>query len=86
MMKSEASRGDAGTRNTGTYSWKETPNMPRRGYKEPHAGHSKHLCALIAGGSGYTVVKPLVKDPEYICAKCGRAAREKSSLCAPRKM
>jgi hypothetical protein len=60
--------------------------MPSKKSTEPHPGHSKHLCALIAGGSGYTMVKELVKDPAYICAKCGRAAREGSSLCAPRKL
>ena len=41
---------------------------------------------MIAGGSGYTEVKPLVKNPKYICAKCGRAARKKGSLCSGRKL
>ena len=60
--------------------------MPRSKNSEPHPGHSKHLCALIAGGSGYVLVKPLVQEPQYICAKCGRAARERANLCAPRKL
>jgi hypothetical protein len=54
--------------------------------KKPHSGHSKHLCAMIAGGSGYKSVRPLVKNPKHICAKCGRAARKKGSLCSARKL
>ena len=54
--------------------------------KGPHRGHSDHLCAMIAGGSGYKEVKPLVKKPRYICAKCGRAARKKGNLCSGRKL
>jgi hypothetical protein len=54
--------------------------------KKPHKGHSQHLCAMIAGGSGYKEVKPLVKNPKFICAKCGRAARKKGSLCSGRKL
>ena len=54
--------------------------------REPHKGHSQHLCAMIAGGSGYTEVKSLVKNPQYICAKCGRAARKKENLCGGRKL
>ena len=34
--------------------------------KKPHSGHSKHLCAMIAGGSGYKSVRPLVKSPKHI--------------------
>jgi hypothetical protein len=60
--------------------------MADKKHREPHSGHSNHLCALIAGGSGYTVVRPLVKNPRYICAKCGRAARKKASLCSGRKL
>jgi len=60
--------------------------MADKKHAKPHSGHSKHLCALIAGGSGYAAVKPLVKNPKYICAKCGRAARSKSNLCAGRKL
>lgn len=49
-----------------------------------HKKHSTHLCALIAGGDGFREVKELVLDARYICAKCGRAARKKKSLCSPR--
>ena len=64
----------------------ELTNMADKRHSEPHPGHSNHLCALIAGGSGYTEVKPLVKDPGYICAKCGRAAHRKGNLCSARKL
>ena len=65
---------------------KELTNMADKRHSEPHPGHSNHLCALIAGGSGYTEVKPLVKDPGYICAKCGRVAHCKNHLCEPEKI
>ncbi len=49
-------------------------------------GHSKHLCALIAGGYGFKQVHTLVSTPQFICAKCGRAAAAKRNLCKPRKL
>jgi len=60
--------------------------MAAKKQKGPHKGHSEHLCAMIAGGSGYKAVKPLVKNPKFICEKCGRAARKKGSLCSGRKL
>jgi len=49
-------------------------------------GHSKHLCAVIAGGYGFKQVHALVMDPKFICAKCGRAAAAKRNLCKARKL
>ena len=51
-----------------------------------HKGHSRHLCALIAGGEGFKAVKELVAGAAYICAKCGRAAAKKKHLCKARKL
>ena len=28
----------------------------------------------------------LVKDPRYVCMKCGRLSRRKKNLCEPRKL
>jgi hypothetical protein len=61
-------------------------NMADKKQRKPHKGHSQHLCAMIAGGSGYAEVKTLVKKPKYICARCARAARKKASLCKARKL
>jgi len=60
--------------------------MAKKKKQKPHKGHSQHLCAMIAGGSGYKEVKALVKNPKFICAECGRAARKKGSLCSGRKL
>ena len=49
-------------------------------------GHSKHLCAVIAGGFGFKQVHELVGSPKFICAKCGRAAEKKRNLCKARKL
>lgn len=49
-------------------------------------GHSKHLCAVIAGGYGFSQVHEMVGNPKFICAKCGRAAEKKRNLCKARKL
>jgi hypothetical protein len=43
------------------------------------------LCNLFKK-KGYTAARPLVVEPEYLCAHCARVARAKDNLCEPRKM
>ena len=55
----------------------------------PHSGHKKHLCYLV--NVGFQTSRPkdylmLVKDPMFICKKCGRAAKDARNLCSPRKL
>jgi ribosomal protein S9 len=52
----------------------------------PHEDHEKHLCLLK--NVGYVKrhleeYKALVRDPRYVCRKCGRAAARKKNLCKP---
>jgi hypothetical protein len=55
----------------------------------PHPDHEKHLCLLKNTGyvkrnlEGY---KGLVRDPGYVCRKCGRAAARKKNLCKAEKL
>ncbi len=44
------------------------------------------LCKLAKGSFRLKDVRPLVRDPRFICEKCGRAAASKKSLCAPKKL
>ncbi len=41
-----------------------------------------HLCRVARNGD-ISCMKDLVRDAEYICRKCGRAARLESNLCKP---
>ncbi|MCX6089411.1 MAG: hypothetical protein NTX88_03355 [Candidatus Atribacteria bacterium] len=57
--------------------------------KMPHPGHDRHLCHLQYSGymnQHFDDFKPLVKNPQYICRKCGRAAASETSLCQPEKL
>ncbi len=50
----------------------------------PHLGHSMHLCDMAERGDvSLEQMKALVKDPKFICKKCGRAAAKEENLCEP---
>lgn len=46
-------------------------------------GHEKHICQIK---DDLDAIKKLVRDPEYICKNCGRAAKDKENLCNPTKL
>ena len=46
-------------------------------------GHDKHICQLK---DDLEKVKKLVKNPEYVCKSCGRAAKNEENLCNPTKL
>lgn len=59
----------------------------RMGWPDP--GHEHHLCylqnmGLIEGDLEH--YKTLVKDGAFVCARCGRVAKEASSLCDPQAL
>lgn len=47
-------------------------------------GHENHLCKLVVGDQvSFEELKPLVRDPNFICSACGRTANKAENLCAP---
>lgn len=57
--------------------------------KMPHEGHDKHLCYLQNVGfveSNISEYKDLVKNAQYVCKGCGRAAASDRNLCKPEKL
>jgi hypothetical protein len=52
---------------------------------DTHAGHSKHLCELVAKRKMKTVAE-LSKGAKYICNICGRASAKAGSVCEPVKI
>ena len=56
---------------------------------KPHPVIRQCLCKLIKGNmlqGNFHGYQELVRDPQYLCGKCGRAAREKINLCKPIKI
>ncbi len=50
----------------------------------PHIGHCKHLCDIANRGAGdLESFKALVRNPRFICKRCGRAAAKEENLCEP---
>ena len=55
----------------------------------PHPEHDKHLCYLnnlrfqVSNPEDY---KALIKNAEYYCQNCGRAAASNKNLCKPVKL
>jgi len=54
-----------------------------RGPQDCHARN--HLCQIVAQRD-LGRVKELVKDAQYYCKNCGRAARSEENLCNPSKI
>jgi hypothetical protein len=44
--------------------------------------HSHHICKL-AEDEQFEYIKHMVKEPQYICRDCGRAANSDDNLCSP---
>ena len=51
-----------------------------------HEGHEKHICQIKDIKEDLEKVKSLVRDPLFICKRCGRAAKSEDSLCKPSKL
>ena len=45
-------------------------------------GHDQHMCSLSKDGD-FDLIKKLAKDAQFVCTKCGRAAKSPENLCAP---
>jgi hypothetical protein len=57
--------------------------------KMPHPGHDKHLCYLTNldfHNDNAEEYRELVKEPQFFCKNCGRAAAKEQNLCNPVKM
>ena len=58
-------------------------------FRLPHSGHNRHLCYLVNLGiqdrdpAGY---RKLVREPKFVCKKCGRVAAKPRNLCKPVKL
>ena len=50
-----------------------------------HPDHEKHLCHITSLRNMKTVGE-LSKDAQYVCAICGRAAKNWVNLCEPAKI
>jgi len=50
-------------------------------------GKSKTLCELAKKlPDKLERVREAVRDPQYLCRRCGRAANAKASLCKPTRL
>ncbi len=52
------------------------------------ASHNGHLCYVVSQGFHLTNMKEynaMVKNPQFKCRHCGRAAKEAKNLCEPAK-
>ncbi|MBI4976796.1 MAG: hypothetical protein HZC28_04900 [Spirochaetes bacterium] len=57
--------------------------------KMPHKNHTAHLCHLRNIGSlehDYQHFASLVSDGRYLCATCGRVAKNRNNLCKPKPL
>jgi hypothetical protein len=63
----------------GAYPWfTDVPGVER----SPHIGHKQHLCSMADTGEvTLEQMKDLVRNPKFICKRCGRVAQNSDNLC-----
>ena len=69
-----------------TWSQPEMYITGESGYQpsSPHIGHKHHLCVMAYQGEvTLEQMKDLVRNPKFICEKCGRVAANADNLCQP---
>jgi len=66
------------------FSYYYYPDHQTTREKTSHIGHANHLCEMAEKGVvSLERFKDLVKNPKFICKKCGRAATKEENLCEP---
>ncbi len=63
--------------------------MTKIRFKMSESGHENHLCYLTNLRQHEQTPESylkLVREPQYMCKRCGRAAADKKSLCKPVKL
>ena len=51
--------------------------------------HTQHLCYIVSQGfhlSDEAEYQAMVKEPQFKCQRCGRAAKSENNLCKPVKL
>ena len=71
-----------------TMEWARGPyTYPIPARAIPHLGHGEHLCHLVEDmGISVEEYKELIKNPKFLCRKCGRVAARERNLCEPIKL
>ncbi|MHB8764388.1 MAG: hypothetical protein ACYDA8_08655 [Deferrisomatales bacterium] len=54
-------------------------------HSSEHHHEENHLCR-IAAKHDLERVKKIVKDAQFFCKRCGRAANDEKNLCDPSKL
>jgi len=60
--------------------------MAEAKFTMPHIGHEEHLCYLENVryiDSNLEEYKKLIRNPKFVCRRCGRAAAKAENLCDP---
>ncbi|UCH01913.1 MAG: hypothetical protein JSV20_08825 [Candidatus Bathyarchaeota archaeon] len=78
---------------TAARRWAEGPRvsyMAMPHIAEPgceNIGHKLHLCDMVERGeASLEQIKALIKNPQFICKKCGRVAAKLENLCEPESL
>ncbi|MFA5424056.1 MAG: hypothetical protein WC374_09400 [Phycisphaerae bacterium] len=58
-------------------------------FRLPHSSHNMHLCYLVNLGiqdRDPDEYQKLIREPKFMCKKCGRVSSKPRNLCKPVKI